>query len=298
VAKDTPLTREERERFGVCVAHRNVRDAQRGSHDQQLQTLKEGECLWGLDYGQSKSIKMKPEEDSFDFFNKNGISVIGNVCFFKHADALYKKVFCFYSVHTTHTAQSSIDYFDRVLDYDVFKTVKKIFMWSDGGGHFKNNDFVIHLLQKSTERDIEIQYNNFCEYEGKDACDQFFGSLTNGLERHTKLKPILDVNDLLDFSQQYFKKNATNEYTFEIYHPIRCMREENTRAIDGFDDFLSFNMANGEITAAVLTAGPHLPVHFKKKPGVDGPIVYPAGDIAPEDETDKEKRKRKKKENF
>jgi hypothetical protein len=257
------LEPNESKDFEVCIAHRNVRDAQKSTSESQKKNLKERECFWLLDYGQNKSVKKKPEEDSFDFFNKKGISVIANVIFLIISGVLYKKICCFYSVYTTHNAQSTIDYFDRVLDYSILKNVNKIFLWSDGGGHFKNNDFIMHLEEKSLERNIQIQYNQFCEYEGKDMCDQFFGSLTNGLESFTKQKPVLDINDLLDFSKEHFKKKGTNEYTFEIYHPIRCERDENKFAYDHLDDFYSFNITNGETTAAVLTAQNHLPL--KKK---------------------------------
>jgi hypothetical protein len=292
------LSEKEEGDMEVCVAHRNLRDSQRKSHDSQIEQLKNGECLWTVDYGQNKYVKKKPEEDSFDFFNKLGISVQGNVLQFKFDDVLYKKIVCFYSVHTTHTAQTSIDLFDRVLDYSEFKHVDRIFLWSDGGGHFKNNDFIMHIKDKSLECRKEIEYNQFCEYEGKDSCDQFFGWLSNGLERYTKQKAVLDINDLLDFSKNYSLQFPTNDYVFEIYHPIQCIRNEDRRAIANLDDYLSFRMVNGEVTVAVAAAQAHTQMRAKNKPKLKGPLVYPAKAIPVEDETAKDKQKRKKKENF
>jgi hypothetical protein len=133
--KQTSLSEKEKTQMEVCVAHRNLRDSQRESHDSQIEKMENGECQWTFDYGQNKSVKKKPEEDSFDFFNKMGISVQGNVILFKFNDVLYKKIVCFYSVHTAHTAQTSIDLFDRILDYNEFKYINKINLWSDGGLH-------------------------------------------------------------------------------------------------------------------------------------------------------------------
>jgi hypothetical protein len=289
----------EEEEMGVCVAHRNVRDAQRLACEEQKENLKDDESFWVLDYGNSKSIKKKPVEDSFDFFNKLGISVIAHVLFLRLAGAIYKKICCFYSMSTMHTSQSTIDYFDRVLDYSMFKTIKKIYLWSDNAGHFKNNDFVFHLKDVSVQRNIDIQYNQFCEYEGKDECDQFFGSLSNGLERHTRLKPVVDINDLQEFSREYFKRNGTNEYVFEIYQPLISTREEESVVIDHLDDFLSFNISQGKITVAVLTVEPHFPAVLKKKQKGKrkGPLIYPRNKKK-EEESDKDKAKRIKKEKF
>jgi hypothetical protein len=300
LAKTQPLNKSEKADMEVCVSHRNIRDGQKRSCLEEKESLKDGECHWTIDYGQSKSIKMKPEEDSYDFFNKLGISVIASVCFLRLSGTTYKKVFCFYSMSITHTAQSSIDYFDRILDYSIFKSIIKIYLWSDNGGHFKNNDFIMHLKEKSQDRNIEIQYNQFCEYEGKDSCDQFFGSLSNGLENHTKLKPILDINDLIQFSYEYFKRNGTNEYVFEIYHPVTSARDVNDWAVDNLDDYLSFDFVNGTVTVAVLTAEPHTTARLKKKqkPKNKGALVYPPKTKEKEEETDKDKAKRRKKENF
>jgi hypothetical protein len=251
-----------------------------------------------MDYGAGKSIRKKPEEDSIDFFNKLGISIIAHVLFLKISGFLFKKICCFFSLSNTHNAQSSIDYLDRVLDYSILKSIKKIYIWSDNAGHFKNNDLIMHLSDVGKQRNIEFEYNQFCEYEGKDACDQFFGSLSNALENYTKLKPVLDINDLIDFSKEHFKKSGTNEYIFEIYHPIVSKRREDDRGINHVDDFLSFKMKDGEITAALLASQPHTAVKKqKKKISTDGFLVYPK-EKPVEEETDKDKNKRKKQENF
>jgi hypothetical protein len=284
----------------ACIAHRNVKVAQKITYVSQKENLEEGECLGVIDYGQAKSLKMKPEEDSHDFFNKLGISVIACVLFIRISGVTYKKICCFFSMCNIHTAQSSIDYIDRVLDFSMCKGIRKLYLWSDNGGHFKNNDVVMHLRNLSKERNMHIQYNQFCEYEGKDCCDQFFGSLSNGLENHTRLKPVLDINDLLDFSTKHFKKNGTNEYVFEIYHPVRSTRDENHLAVENLDDYLLFEFVNGKITAAVLTAQPHTPPRLKQKPVSQrkNSLVYPAKEKEREEETEKDKRKRRKKENF
>jgi hypothetical protein len=292
------LSEKEKAQMMVCVAHRNIRCAQRNKYNNQLDTMKNGECRWTVDYGQNKSIKKKPEEDSFDFFNKIGISIEANVIWFKFNDVVHKKIICFYSVHTTHTAQTSIDLFDRVLDYPEFKFIDTIYLWSDGGGHFKNNDFIMHIRDKSLELEKEIQYNQFCEYEGKDACDQFFGWLSNGLERHSRQKAVLDINDLYQFSKEYSLQYPANEYVWEIYHPIQCIRHEDRRAIQNLDDFLSFNVTNGAMTVAVTADQAHTPMILKMKPKLKGPLVYPAKALAIEEETTRDRQKRKKRENF
>jgi hypothetical protein len=142
----------------------------------------------------------------------------------------------------------------------------------------------MHIRDKSLQLNKVIEYNQFCEYEGKDSCDQFFGWLSNGLERYTRQKPVLDINDLMDFRKNYSMQYPTNDYVWEIYHPMQCIRTEDRRAIVNLDDFLSFRMANGAVTVAVAAAQAHTPMQAKSKPKLKGPLVYPAKAVPEEGE--------------
>jgi hypothetical protein len=198
------------------IAHSKNVEMKKSEYNQQKYNLRDGECLCVFDFKENLSLTMVADEFGHDFYNRFPISVLTFVCFIKKNGYLYKKFFTFLSVCTNHTASFASDCLDRVLKYPLFNDIGKVYLWSDNGPHFHNNQFINFIFLNGNFKNKVIVYNFFCENHGKDVCDQFFGDMTMRLRQYRMEKRIEDINGLFTALSTLFS-TRDSEYFFEMF---------------------------------------------------------------------------------
>jgi hypothetical protein len=191
-------------------------EVKKSDYDKQFNNLQDGECLMVFDFKQNLGLPMSPKEMSQEFFQKLPVSVLSFVCFIKKNNMLFKKVFTFLSLCLNHNATFASDCLERVLNCAMFDEVTKVYLWSDNGPHFHNNQFINFIFLKNNFKNKVIEYNFFCEKHGKAVCDQFFGSMTRCLNELSMNYTISNINELLSCLYKYYF-NKPNEYFFEMF---------------------------------------------------------------------------------
>ncbi|MDR0675444.1 MAG: hypothetical protein LBF97_00180 [Elusimicrobiota bacterium] len=196
--------------------HHKTMEIKKNDYDRQFRNLQDGQSLVVFDFKQNLGLPMSPKEMSQDFFQKLPVSILTFVCFIKKNNNLFKKVFTFLSLCLNHNATFASDCLERVLNSAMYMDISKVYLWSDNGPHFHNNQFINFIFLKNNFKNKVIEYNFFCEKHGKAVCDQFFGSMTRSLNDLSKKSTISNINELLSsLCTDYY--NKSNEYFFEMF---------------------------------------------------------------------------------
>lgn len=182
----------------------------------QKENLQNGEGLCLFDFKQNVQLPMRAVEDSHDFFQKSQVSVLSFVCHVKNNNVVKKKTITFLSLCLNHTAEFASECLESVLKSEVFNDINKVYLWSDNGPHFHNNQFLNFIFLKNNFKNIIIEYNFFCEKHGKSEVDQFFGLMSNTLKRCSLVTPIININDLVVSLQKEFS-SFKNIYIFQMF---------------------------------------------------------------------------------
>jgi hypothetical protein len=98
----------------------------------------------------------------------------------------------------------------------MFDDITKVYLWSDNGPHFHNNQFLNFIFLKNTFKNKVIEYNFFCEKHGKAVADEFFGCITNFLDDESMVSDIKNINELTFCLNNKFGE-TNNEYFFEMF---------------------------------------------------------------------------------
>jgi hypothetical protein len=169
-----------------------------------------------FDFKQNLGLPMGPREISQDFFQKMPVSVLTFICFIKKNNKIFKKVFTFLSLCLNHNGSFACDCLERVLNCAMFDDINKVYMWSDNGPHFHNNQFINFIFLNNNFKNKVIEYNFFCEKHGKAVCDQFFGSMSRCLNELSMSSTISNINELISCLSSYYS-DKTHEYFFEMF---------------------------------------------------------------------------------
>jgi hypothetical protein len=209
------LSSEDRKSLDVCVAHKNLVEAQDAEYKKQKENPDEDECIAACDYMSSVKLPFGPLIPSGKFHHPDYISVLTFVCFFNKNREKEKKVFTFLSYCSSKSAFFSCDCLDRLVKSRWFQGICKLKPWSDNGSHFKCNHFVSHALFSYPH--LDVQLFQFAEKHGKSEADEFFGNFRIMINYEQIFYQVNNINDLRDLCTKYFKENSTNEYMFKMF---------------------------------------------------------------------------------
>jgi hypothetical protein len=196
--------------------HQKLVNLKKSDYQEQMCNLKNEECVCVFDFKQNIVLQMGAKEMSQEFFQKMPVSILSFICFIKKNDLIFKKVFTFLSLCVNHNAFFACDCLDRVLNCAMFDDIKKVYLWSDNGPHFHNNQFINFIFLQNNFKNKVIEYNFFCEKHGKAEADEFFGYISKFLNEYSMISNINDINELI-FCLNNNLARTNNEYFFEMF---------------------------------------------------------------------------------
>lgn len=204
------------QRLKLYKDHQELVQHQRKSYKQQISDLLVDEAIIVMDFKENIKLQQSNEQIGKDFFNQPQRTLFGVALIYKDASGDIKKHFYdIFSKCLNHNSFFVMKALENVFNTNSFKEhkFKRIIFWMDNGpGHFKTNEMVYNFREIQDKLKVQVCWNYFTEYHGKNVCDSRFSIISRFLEDYSstengKLFTTLDVVKAL---QQKFSAAEQN----------------------------------------------------------------------------------------
>ena len=173
----------------------------------QLQNIKEGQCILVMDFKANISLGKGPEEGSNIFFNAPQRSVFGVVCYFRRNNQIFKVIFTVVSEILQHDSKTVVEILNNnVLNHPIFNefNIKKLNFWMDNApNHFRTKEMIAGFYNIKKKFGYRIEFNYSAEYHGKSECDRHFGLISRIYKEHCCRYHSNDINTTQEFIDMY-----------------------------------------------------------------------------------------------
>jgi hypothetical protein len=199
--------------------HRNNKNKQRASFNDMKDNVKEGECVFVLDFKENVKIGSDPVETQYNFFHQRPCSVLGFVLYYVEGGRIVKKHINYVSSVLSHDA-----FFASQCCIDVVKkhcaSFTNLKVWSDCGLHFRCGEMMrTLLLDLPHQLQKKVSVNFFVEHHGKNPCDPHFSTLSTWLKEMKASRPIHSVDDLVAAWRTKAAEQSEAKIIFEVFNP-------------------------------------------------------------------------------
>jgi hypothetical protein len=150
-----------------------------------------------LDFKENLKLGGGPVETNRTFYTRTQCSVLGMALITRGLGGkLRYKYYDFFSNILSHDSLFATDCLRQLLQSGEFPTLRSLSVWTDCGPHFRSQEFAHTLLVEIPGNfGMEVAWNFFGEYHGKNVVDSHFGLLSRWLseaERSTQIGSIAD----------------------------------------------------------------------------------------------------------
>ena len=203
-------------------------------------------------------------ETKKDFFSHQQILVLGLAIIYKKNNLTIIDYHSYLSNQLTHDSFFTGNCFNNFFNKNQLSKFNLILLWTDGGNHFKSQEFLYFLNLLSKSNNIPIQHNFFGEYHGKNIVDGHFERLSQWIKKIKLYEKIQSINHLYNFfiekenerrrtkiNTSESQKNPGNNY-FHIYTAIPRKFIYYLK-IKNIKNYLSFKFLNNKLLGSCIT---------------------------------------------
>ena len=142
---------------------------------------------------------------------------------------------------------------------------KSISLWTDGGNHFRSQEFLYFLLSLSKFNNSSLKHNFFGEYHGKNIVDGHFGRLSQWVKQIELRNRINSITHLYELFKEKENERRRNKYTlnqsefhsgeryFHIYQPKK-RRNIIYLKMENIKNYLSFLFNSDKLYGSYFTS--------------------------------------------
>lgn len=269
------------EQLSAINQHKKTVDHQKSMFKSELEFMGEKKCIVVIDFKENIRIGGGPIETKANFFTQKQISDLGMAVIYKNKKG-YREVsyYNFFSEILTHDSVYSAECLKDLLTRDEMSVFEDISIWSDGGNHFRSQEFLGSIFEEiNIKLNKNIKMNYFAEYHGKSLVDGHFGLISKWLRESMTTDYINTINDLIScFSNKESlrqekalevktEKNSEQSkfYFLEYKRDLRSLKR--SYIFENSKHYLSFFMHNKNLYASYFTylrPDNYIKVNYKK----------------------------------
>lgn len=256
-----------KEQLKAIDQHKKTVDHQKKMFKLELEYMGDKKCMIVIDFKENLRIGGGPVETKANFFTQKQISDLGIAVIYKNKKG-YKEVsyYNYFSEILTHDSVYSADCLKELLIREEMKSFEDISIWSDGGNHFRSQEFLGSIFEElNIKLHKNIKMNYFAEYHGKSLVDGHFGLITKWLKECMTTNYINTIDDLKTcFSKKEiirqemakYAKSETNSDQSKFYFLEYKREARNAKKSYIFENskhYLSFFIHNKKLYASYFT---------------------------------------------
>lgn len=177
--------------------HFKRQEVQRGKFSEMRKFLLPNDCMIVFDFKQNLSLGGTLVQYGRDFYNRPSRTCFGVVIIYRRHGQEKKIYFDLFSKCLSHSSAFVAHSLREVLTSSQFLDLKmkKATLWMDNAKHFKNQELAFAFVQISKELELDMDWNFFGEYHGKNICDARFSTISRSLERYVEIFPEFIIKD-------------------------------------------------------------------------------------------------------
>jgi hypothetical protein len=204
--EDQTNLKKLREDLRMYLQHKKLREKQADAFKEQIKEIPSGECVLVVDFKENVKIGKGLVELNKDFYRFKSRTILGFVIYSNPSGQRIEKTHVnMVSEVLTHDGLFSSDALHQVIRTEC-ANMKKVRVWTDCGPHFRCAEFANTLLVEVPKQNkIQMEWNFFAPYHGKNACDTHFSLLSRYLKTKEKQMHIFDTRSLIDAWEQSFR---------------------------------------------------------------------------------------------
>jgi hypothetical protein len=251
-------TLKEEIKFGRC--HKIFVNMQRACFHAEIFNLKSQHGILLIDFKENLKLGGSPNELNQDFYNRKNCSVLGMCLIYKDINNQIKKEYKdFFSDVLSHDGLFIKDCLHQLLSSINFPKFKHLSIWTDNARHFHSKEIAhCNLIEIPQKYSLQIQWNFFGEYHGKNFLDGHFGLLSRMIKEAEKAQSIINKEECIQCLENQIKscnENKENMNKKNMKYPneldinfIIYNREERPDIINQlhFSDFSSYQCMTSE----------------------------------------------------
>jgi hypothetical protein len=270
-------------RDNLVVYQQHIKDktSQRTAIKTNMESLMPGEALAILDFKANMKVNQHNVQLNHEFYLQHSRSLLGVAIVLPKVVSQEKGIhnivyFDLLSDNLNHNAHFVITGLKSVLEHEfiVNLNLKKLTVWMDGAGHFKNSQLAKYFSDVELETQLALRWNYFTEYHGKALCDARFANITRFVNQELQSKngSIETTDDIIrviqkgqeDSNQLRVARKKLPIKSVQMSIEIPVIDSIDSYVIKNIKTFHSFTSENGIISSSVNSNDPASTVHPRK----------------------------------
>jgi hypothetical protein len=247
--------------------HKKFVEIQRACFHAEIYNIKSQQAILLIDFKENLKLGGSPNELNQDFYYKKNCSVLGMCLIYKDENNQIKKEYKdYFSDILSHDGLFIIDCLHKLFSLDITSKFNHLSIWTDNARHFHSKEIAHCILSDIPQKySIQIKWNFFGEYHGKNYLDGHFGLLSRWIKEAEKAQKISNKEECIKYLENQIKisnENKENMITrnkkyslklnsnFSIYN-----REDRPKYINqlSFSDFSSYQCITSQYNQGLYT---------------------------------------------
>jgi len=194
-------------------SHKKFIDIQRLCFNQEIKNIKSQHGVLVMDFKENLKLGGSPRELNQDFYHKVNCSILGMCLVYKDQNGEIRKEYTdFFSDILSHDGLFVKDCLNLLLSSDTFPKLKYLSIWSDNARHFHSKEIAYSILSDIPQKySLQIQWNLFGEYHGKNLLDGHFGLLSRYIKEGEKCQNIKNKEECIAYLENQIRLSNNNK---------------------------------------------------------------------------------------